>query len=511
MTTAPTDTRAPHDRRTRLAVHRPSASPAARMALGAVAVVAVGVVLLCSTPVVRFPSWREVVVAAGSAVSLWCVWSLRAELTGEVRHRRVGLVTLSLVAVVVASAWSIGALAAGGPTLDLGVAAVVGVVILACHGIRREAAVGPTPVPRWFVPAALAVAVATVGVWIAIDARPTRALAAGVAVTIAACPGAVGLALPAAYRFGTRRGDALGVAIDDAATLAVSQRIDTLVLDGLRTFATGKRVASVDPVHSDHERNIRWFAGALEHASDNPVGKAIAKLSARGRLSGVRTHPGLGMSGSVDRHPVRVGRPDWVGIDATERVGITVGVEVDARPLGTITVVDAVRPTSAPAVAALRTLGVDPVLVTTADPLTAKDLAEQLGIDRVVAEAGPTTTADLVSDLRNEGRAVALLADAPEDAESSSVELVLAVGDPPAPVTVTLAEGDVAEAVTALSLARTIDTQSRSTLRVATAYTAGAVAVAAVGLLPPMGASLALAASSLIVLASAARLRRFSV
>ncbi|MGH1562141.1 HAD family hydrolase [Mumia sp. DW29H23] len=471
------------------------------MALGAVAVVAVGIVVLCSTPVVRFPSWREVVVASGSAVSLACVWQLRAALVAELRRRRLGLVTLSLVAVVVSCAWSVGALLTDGRTLDLGVAAVVGVVVLACHAIHREAAAGPTPVPAWFVPAALGIAVATVGVWLAIDARPARALGAGVAVTIAACPGAIGLAVPAVYRYGTRRGDALGVAIHDVATLGASREVDVVVLDGLGTVASGKRVASVDAFVADHERNLRWFAGALEHASSHPVGKAIAKLSARGRLSGVEQHPGLGISGSVDRHPVRVGRPEWVGIDVTERVGTIVGVEVDARPLGTITVVDAVRPTAKAAADALRRIDVDPVLVTTANPLTAKDLAEQVGVDRYVAEAQATSTATLLSELRDEGRTVAVLTDS---------ELVLSTDDDgSARPTVTLTEGDVAEAVTALGLARTMDAQARSTLRFATAYTAVAVAVAATGVLPPMGAALALAASSLAVLASATRLRRF--
>ncbi|WP_262852233.1 HAD family hydrolase [Mumia quercus] len=502
MTTAPTDTRAPRDRRTGPAALRPTASPARRIALGAVTMLAVGVVLLCSTPVVRFPSWREVVVAAGSAVSLACVWSLRAEIVAELRRRRLALTTLSLVAVAASCAWSVGALVTHGRTVDLGVAAVVGVVVLACHGVHREATTGPTPVPAWVVPVALAVAAATVGVWLAIDARPARAFAAGVAVVIAACPGAIGLALPAAYRSGVRRGDALGVVIHDAATLAASRRVDVVVLDGLGTVASGKRVASVDAFVADHERNLRWFAGALEHASAHPVGKAIAKLSARGRLSGVETHPGLGISGSVDRHPVRVGRPEWVGIDVTERVGTTVGVEVDARPLGTITVVDAVRPTAKQAAANLRRLNVDPVLVTTANPLTAKDVAEQVGIDRFVAEAGATSTTTLVSELRDEGRTVAVLAD-------ESLVLDPSAGEDERS-TVTLAEGDVAEAVTALTLARTIDAQVRTTLRAAAAYTAAAVAVAAVGVLPPMGAALALAASSLVVLASAMKLRRFA-
>ncbi|WP_370618358.1 HAD family hydrolase [Mumia qirimensis] len=502
MTTASTDARAPSDGRTPATAHRPHASPAGRMALGMIAALAIGIVVVCSTPVVRFPSWREVVVATGSAVSLACLWTLRTEALSELRHRRLALTTLSLVAVAASCAWSIGALLTNGPAPDLGVAAVVGVVVLACRGIRREAEAGQTPVPTWMVPTALVIAIATAGVWLAIDARPARALAAGVAVTVAACPGAVGLALPAVYRYGTRRGDALGVVIDDVATLTASRRVDVVVLNGLSTVASGMRVASVDPFVSDHERNLRWFAGALEHASSHPVGKAIAKLSTRGRLSDVEALPGLGITGSVDRHPVRVGRPDWMGIDVTDRVGTTVGVEVDGRPLGTITVVDAVRPTAKAANDDLRRIGVDPVLVMATDPLTAKDIAEQVGIDRFVAEAGPTSTAALVSDLRDAGATVAVLTDA---------ELALSAGaDGSETSVVTLTEGDVTEAVTALTLARTIDGTVRSTTRAAFAYTGVAMVAAAVGLLPPMGAALALAASSLVVLASASRLRRFA-
>ncbi len=240
------------------------------------------------------------------------------------------------------------------------------------------------PWPWWFLPAAAAVAVlAAVGHGLVQD-WSTGAYV-GLAVVIAAAPGALATAVFAPALIARRRGAAVGIRLLDRSALADAAAVDTLLLDGLDTLVNGRHVASVDPLEESNLRNLRWFAGALEHTSDHPIGHAIARLAARGNVTGVEHHPGLGISGSVDRHPVRVGEPAWIGMPTTaDGPGITVAVEVDARPLGTITVVDTVRPDAEDAVATLSDLGVTTVLVSSSPGARARAVADQVGVNEVV-------------------------------------------------------------------------------------------------------------------------------
>lgn len=158
------------------------------------------------------------------------------------------------------------------------------------------------------------------------------------------------------------------------------RHVQTILLDPVHTLTTGDLVVTeVSPVEPDHERNLRWFAGALAHGYDDPVGRALAKLSGRGRLTDVILEPGHGVRGSVDRHPVRVGDVAWIGMrpdDGPPEVGTTVAVEVDQRPLGRITVAEEVRRDAAGCLAQLRRLGFAPVLVSAASAARVARLAE---------------------------------------------------------------------------------------------------------------------------------------
>lgn len=166
-----------------------------------------------------------------------------------------------------------------------------------------------------------------------------------------------------------------------AAVSAVSLDLSTLTSGELK-------VTSVDPIDPEHERNLRWFAGALGHAAHDPVGRAVAKLSTRGRLTNVREVPGAGISGSVDRHPVRIGAPDWIettpldpdtDTDADD-AATTVSVEVDERALGKITLREVLRDDAAAGVAALGNLGVAATVRPGVRPAVTRRLAAEVGL-----------------------------------------------------------------------------------------------------------------------------------
>ncbi|WP_229054371.1 hypothetical protein [Aeromicrobium sp. Leaf350] len=147
-------------------------------------------------------------------------------------------------------------------------------------------------------------------------------------------------------------------------------RSDTLVVDPVGSITVGElRVVGVEPIDPEHDRSLRWFAGALQHGADDPVARAISRLSARGGATEVKHVPGLGTAGRVDRHPVRVGASEWIGLDRPPDDGWhqVVAVEVDGRALGSLTVADPVRDQAPGAVASLVADGWRVVLVAPSD------------------------------------------------------------------------------------------------------------------------------------------------
>nr|WP_254450750.1 HAD family hydrolase [Aeromicrobium stalagmiti] len=223
-----------------------------------------------------------------------------------------------------------------------------------------------------------------------------------------ASPAATILGAPLAFSVGASRARAHGVQLRDLDTVRATSRLDTLVLEKDGTVTTGDlTVVSVEPVEPDHDRNLRWFAGALEKASDHRVGRAVATLSARGQLSDVEVVDGLGIRGSVDRHPVRVGSPDWIGIDIRPTIWTTVGVEVDGRALGSITVADDVRPDLTRDVARLTALGLDLVLVSGDGDERTRHVAGLAGISQFHSACDAARTGEVVRSLVADGLVVA--------------------------------------------------------------------------------------------------------
>jgi Cu+-exporting ATPase len=387
-----------------------------------------------------------------------------------------------------------------------------------------------------FVPVVIALAAATLGFWLvaATTDNTTAAFTAAVAVLIIACPCALGLATPTALMVGTGRGAQLGILITGPEVLESTKRIDTIVLDKTGTVTTGQ-MTLLDVVAADATtvEDVLRFAGSLEDASEHPIAAAIA-AGARQRgavLSPVESFAnteGLGVQGVVEGHAVVVGRErflaDWAqhpdtdllaARDAAEAAGRTaVFVGWDGAPRGLLVVADAIKDTSAEAVAGMKALGLRPVLLTGDNERAARAVAAEVGIDDVIAEVLPSQKVDVVRRLQAEGRVVAMVGDGVNDAAAlAAADLGLAMGtgtDAAIEASdLTLVRGDLRAAVDAIRLARRTLGTIKGNLFWAFAYNIAALPIAAAGLLNPMLAGAAMAFSSVFVVTNSLRLRRF--
>lgn len=374
-------------------------------------------------------------------------------------------------------------------------------------------------VAAWFVPAVIALAVATFAGWLLLGGTLTQAFVASVAVLIIACPCALGLATPTALMVGTGRGAQLGVLIKGPQVLESTRRIDTVVLDKTGTVTTGEmRVVDVRPVPGVDVGRLRALAAGVEHASEHPVARAVAALVDQPLpVQDFANHPGQGVSGVVDGSRVRAGRASWLGhdVEPVDVVGTTIAVEADGRLVGTVTVADTVRPTSRQAVADLRDLGLEPVLLTGDARRVADAVAAEVGIERVEAEVTPDDKLRAVQRLQAEGRVVAMVGDGVNDAAAlAAADLGIAMGTGTdvaiAASDLTLVSGDLSAAVVAVRLSRATLRTIRSNLVWAFGYNVAALPLAVAGLLNPMIAGVAMAASSVLVVTNSLRLRRFA-
>jgi Cu+-exporting ATPase len=373
------------------------------------------------------------------------------------------------------------------------------------------------------------------------DASST-AFSAAVAVLVIACPCALGLATPTALLVGTGRGAQLGLLIKGPEVLESTRAIDTIVLDKTGTVTTGHM--AVTGVEGPAE--VLRLAGALEDASSHPIARAIAAAARAAQPAGLpmagggaalaplprvedfASHDGLGVEGVVAGKRVVVGRPALMveqGLQLDDALDARRGalegagqtallVAWDGAVRGVIGVADTIKPTSAEAIARLRALGLEPILLTGDNAVTARAVAAEAGIEQVIAEVLPAEKAGVVRQLQAEGKVVAMVGDGVNDAPAlATADLGIAIGtgtDVAIEASdLTLVRGDLRGAADAIRLSRATLRTIRQNLVWAFGYNVAAIPLAVAGALSPLIAGAAMALSSISVVLNALRLRSF--
>ncbi|MDH4280620.1 MAG: heavy metal translocating P-type ATPase, partial [Acidimicrobiia bacterium] len=354
-------------------------------------------------------------------------------------------------------------------------------------------------------------------------------------VLIIACPCALGLATPLGIMVGTGRGAQLGVIIKGGEVLEDTRTVDVAVVDKTGTVTEGRMaVSDFETVDGGDDEELRRAAAAVESRSEHPIAQAVADHAGHAEVGDHRpvadfvNRPGYGVSGVVDGVGVRVGRrahfdtvPDGLEAKArrAEALGSTVvfaGRRVDdhVEAQAIFVVADRIKATSADAIAALHDLGLSVMLLTGDNATTAWAVADEVGIDRVIAEVLPDQKAAEIERLQAEGYRVAMVGDGINDAPAlAQADLGIAIGtgtDVAIEASdLTVVSGDLRAVADAIALARRTLATIKGNLFWAFAYNAAAIPLAALGILNPMIAAGAMGMSSLFVVTNSLRLRGF--
>ena len=399
-----------------------------------------------------------------------------------------------------------------------------------------------------FVPVVLVIAAVTFTAWLlaagpAVSAAELRAaFTAAVAVLVIACPCALGLATPVGLLTGTGRGAQLGILIKGPQVLEDTRTIDTILLDKTGTVTTGHlAVAGTSAFVPFHDSEVLRLAGAVEAASEHPIARAIAAAALTARretdgearlpdVVGFHSAPGGGVRGTVEGRAVTVGRSGWLQengvplsagqqavLATAEDAGATaIWVAVDGTPAGILTLRDTLKPGSAAAIARLRELGLRPILLTGDNAAVAGQVAAAVGIppEDVLAGVLPEGKLDAVRQLQAGGATVAMAGDGVNDAAAlAQADLGIAMGSGTdvaiEAADLTVMGNDLAQVGQAIELSRRTLATIKTNLFWAFFYNAVGIPVAALGLLNPMIAGAAMAASSVLVVANSLRLRNF--
>lgn len=384
-----------------------------------------------------------------------------------------------------------------------------------------------------FVPVVMSIAALTFIVWMIAGQTLEFALTSGIAVLVISCPCALGLATPVAIMVGTGRGAALGVLFKNAAALENLHRVDTIVLDKTGTLTTGKPVVT-DVLEATAGCGLLQKAAALEEKSEHPFAKAIlarAEGMERPVISDFETLPGLGVCGIIDGvryyggnrrllESKNISVPEYPQLAATGKTPLYFGSE-NGTYLGAIAAADVLKEDSAVAVAAMKKMGLDVVMLTGDNALTAKAIAEKAGISHVISDVLPADKAGAVKRLQEQAHKVLMVGDGINDAPAlvtADVGMAIGAGTDVAveSADVVLMSDSLAGICRAVELSKATIRNIRQNLFWAFFYNSLGIPIAAGVLYPalhiqlsPMLGAAAMSLSSVFVVSNALRLRLF--
>ncbi|MBT0669353.1 heavy metal translocating P-type ATPase [Novosphingobium profundi] len=395
-------------------------------------------------------------------------------------------------------------------------------------------------VANWFVPVILLVAVLAFAAWMTWGPEPrfAHALVAAVAVLIIACPCALGLATPMSIMVGVGRGAQSGILVKSAEALERMEKIDTLVLDKTGTLTQGKpSVTALVALNGHEEGELLRLAAAVEQASEHPLARAVVEEAKRRNMTlppvdQAEFPTGKGAVGHVEGKRVLIGTAGFLAehdvdaapasaeADRQRRDGATaILVALDGEVAGIVAIADAVKPSTAPAIEALKAAGIRVLMLTGDNRTTAEAVARRLGIDEVEAEVLPDRKSAVIAGLRAQGRIVAMAGDGVNDAPAlaaADVGIAMGSGSDVAieSAGITLLNGELTGIVRARTLSGRVMSNIRQNLIFAFGYNALGVPVAAGVLYPHFGillspviAAAAMSLSSVSVIGNALLLK----